>query len=97
MQFGKVISLPLSAFLCSVRLDRGWPLAFYVPGALSVVWFAAWSFLAYDGPAVHPRISTAEKLFLLANTDAPAAKLSVNPLIQVRRAAYVLDFVSLLA
>jgi len=47
-QFGTVISLPLSGWLCSIDFDNGWPLTFYVPSALAFMWFVAWFFLVYD-------------------------------------------------
>ena len=49
-QFGTVISLPLSGVLCNIELDNGWPWAFYVPGALGLLWFLGWVFLVYETP-----------------------------------------------
>jgi len=68
MQFGTVISLPLSGYLCEIQWDNGWPLAFYVPGSLAVVWFIFWVMLIFDGPDVHPRIAEDEKKYILDST-----------------------------
>ena len=59
--FGTVISMPLSGYICTAY---GWQWVFYVFGAIGVVWFVAWSFLAYDGPDVHPWISAEEKAYI---------------------------------
>ncbi len=67
MQFGTVVVLPLSGFLCQLQLDNGWPLAFYVPGVAGIVWFVAWYLLASDGPEDHPRIADDEKRFILSS------------------------------
>lgn len=67
-QFGTVIGLPLSGWLCSVPLDNGWPLTFYVPGIVGVLWFIGWALLVYDNPSVHPTISIEEKNYILAST-----------------------------
>uniref|UniRef100_A0A8C9Y7Z9 Sialin n=1 Tax=Sander lucioperca TaxID=283035 RepID=A0A8C9Y7Z9_SANLU len=51
---GTVISLPLSGEIC-FYLD--WTYVFYVFGAVGLVWFFLWSFLVFDSPNTHPRIS----------------------------------------
>lgn len=63
--FGTVVSLPLSGWLCSLDLWGGWPLCFYLFGALGVIWFVFWIFLVYDTPTAHPRICPQEKEFIL--------------------------------
>ena len=35
----------------------GWEIVFYVLGLLLVIWFCFWTFLCYNEPATHPRIS----------------------------------------
>ena len=35
----------------------GWEIVFYVLGLLLVIWFCFWSFLVYNEPGTHPRIS----------------------------------------
>lgn len=65
--FGTIISLPLSGWLCSLELDGGWPLCFYVFGGIGLVWFIFWMFLVYDTPTSHPRIDRQEQAFILAS------------------------------
>ncbi|XP_015838353.2 putative inorganic phosphate cotransporter [Tribolium castaneum] len=65
--FGTVISLPLSGWLCSLELDGGWPLCFYLFGFLGIIWFVFWCFLIYDSPSSHPRINPQERAFILAS------------------------------
>lgn len=67
MQFGTVVALPLSGFLCDLELDKGWPLAFYVPGFLGIVWFVVWWWTVSDNPEIHPRISDEERHMILSS------------------------------
>lgn len=60
-QLGTVISLPLSGEIC-FYLD--WTYVFYVFGAIGLVWFVLWAFLAFDSPNTHPRISERERLYI---------------------------------
>ena len=68
LTFGTLVGLPLSGFLCGISWDNGWPLAFYVPGALAVVWFFFWIVLVFEDPDVHPRISPEEKQYIKSST-----------------------------
>uniref|UniRef100_A0A1A9WA66 Major facilitator superfamily (MFS) profile domain-containing protein n=1 Tax=Glossina brevipalpis TaxID=37001 RepID=A0A1A9WA66_9MUSC len=61
---GTVISLPLSGWLCSLKFLGGWPLSFYLFGALGLIWFIFWMFLVYDKPSMHPRISSKERIYI---------------------------------
>lgn len=45
---GTVISLPLTGYICDTL---GWEAAFYIFGALGIVWFFFWVLLVYDTPA----------------------------------------------
>ena len=45
---GTVISLPLTGIICDTL---GWEAAFYIFGALGIVWFFFWVLLVYDTPA----------------------------------------------
>jgi len=58
---GTVISMPACGYLCEYV---GWESAFYVFGAIGIVWFIFWAFLVFDSPDKHPRISQKEKEFL---------------------------------
>lgn len=58
--------MPLSGYLASVEWMGGWPLAFYVFGALGIVWSVVWWLIVFDSPASHPRISNQEKEYIQA-------------------------------
>lgn len=62
--FGTVVSLPLSGWLCSLEYGGGWPLAFYIFGVLGLVWFVFWTWLVFDTPQLHPRIARSERLYI---------------------------------
>ena len=47
----------------------GWPLIFYVFGGAAIVFSIPWIFLVYDSPDKHPRISEAEKKYILSSTQ----------------------------
>ncbi|XP_014215607.1 sialin [Copidosoma floridanum] len=77
--FGTVISLPLSGWLCSLELWGGWPLSFYLFGSLGIVWYVFWLLFVFDTPAKHPRIDPQERAYIESlvetkeggNTDVP--------------------------
>ncbi|KAM4607677.1 sialin [Polymixia lowei] len=60
-QLGTVIALPLSGEIC-FYLD--WTYVFYVFGAVGLVWFVLWSFLVFNNPGTHPRISERERVYI---------------------------------
>lgn len=62
--FGTIVSLPLSGWLCSLEFMDGWPLSFYLFGALGLVWCFFWFTLVYNTPATHPRISHDERNYI---------------------------------
>ncbi|XP_028162756.1 sialin-like isoform X2 [Ostrinia furnacalis] len=43
----------------------GWASAFYVPGALTLLWCVFWWYLVADTPSDHPRITDAERKYIL--------------------------------
>nr|CAD7423052.1 unnamed protein product [Timema monikensis] len=66
--FGTIISMPLSGYLCSLDFLGGWPLSFYLFGGLSVLWFVVWLFVVYDTPESNPYITTEEKVYIQTMT-----------------------------
>ncbi|XP_076045681.1 putative inorganic phosphate cotransporter [Oratosquilla oratoria] len=64
IQFGTVITMPVSGWLCNTDFLGGWPSVFYIFGALGIVWGVFWYFLAYDLPEEHPRITQEELLYI---------------------------------
>ncbi|GBP26975.1 hypothetical protein EVAR_95761_1 [Eumeta japonica] len=59
---GTVVTWSLSGPLLE---NFGWDYAFYVPGLIGMVWCVVWWVLVYDSPTLHPRISEAEKAYIL--------------------------------
>lgn len=48
-----------------LAIHMGWPSAFFITGALGIVWIAAWALL-YDSPETHPRLSQSERDYIEA-------------------------------
>lgn len=61
---GTVIAFPLVG-LVSESKALGWQGSFYIIGASGCIWFLLWIFMAYETPQSHPKISTAERNFIL--------------------------------
>jgi len=59
----------------------GWRPAFAVPGCLGVLWLVVWRWLYYS-PALHPRISDAEREMIAA--DRADSELAGNPRLRWR-------------
>jgi hypothetical protein len=74
--FGTIVSLPVSGWLCSLDFDGGWPLCFYLFGFTGIIWFAFWCFLVYNTPSSHPRINPQEKAFILASIAPQVSRSS---------------------
>lgn len=62
---GNVIALPLSGFLCQNGFAGGWGSVFYIIGLSSAACIIVWALLTSNTPATHPRISDAEKNYIL--------------------------------
>ena len=67
ISFANVINLPVSAGLCATGIDGGWPMVFYVPGAVGLIWCVAFHLTCFSSPSHHPRISDTEKNYLIAS------------------------------
>ncbi|XP_074662009.1 sialin-like [Tubulanus polymorphus] len=63
---GNIFAFFISGILCQYV---GWSSIFYVIGGLILMWSILWFTLVYDSPELHPRISPAERSFILANTS----------------------------
>lgn len=73
---GTVVAIFVTGYISAS--SYGWPLVFYLAGALGFLWVIIFTFFSYDSPAEHPRISTAEKLYIekgLGHTDEKAVSL----------------------
>ena len=73
-----IINYPVSALLCFTDIDGGWPMVFYVPGSLAIIWCIIFFFLAANSPEEHPRISEKEKLYLRHNSCRNLMATKIN-------------------
>ena len=80
-QFGTVVTLPVSGWLCDSDFLGGWPSVFYVFGSLGLLWSIAWFFLVFDHPDTHPRISPEEKIYILKNCPAKKNQVLIATLV----------------
>lgn len=73
-QFGTVITMPVSGWLCDTDFLGGWPSVFYVFGGTGIIWGVGWYFLAYSQPELHPRISQEEKAYIANHCASSSGK-----------------------
>ncbi|AJX32148.1 MFS transporter [Burkholderia oklahomensis] len=81
---GALIAPPLVVWC---MLHGSWRIAFVVVGALGFVWSALW-FAFYRSPAQQPRLTAAERDYIVAGQEAPragAAKPSWGAIVKSRR------------
>ncbi|KAF5308048.1 hypothetical protein FQR65_LT06423 [Abscondita terminalis] len=60
--FGTVIGLPLTGWICGSWL--GWPFAYYIYGALGLVWVVMWFFLGKNSPSEHTNMDPIERKYI---------------------------------
>ena len=82
---GTVLCLTMSGILAA---NFGWECTFYVWGFCGIVWSMFWSFLVYDTPNDHPRISNEERNYINANvhmtdTNSTIEKLPRAPILKI--------------
>ncbi|XP_013930376.1 PREDICTED: vesicular glutamate transporter 3 isoform X2 [Thamnophis sirtalis] len=58
---GAVVAMPLAGVLVQYI---GWPSVFYTYGMFGITWYMLWLLQAYESPAVHPTISTEERIYI---------------------------------
>ncbi|VDP76340.1 unnamed protein product [Echinostoma caproni] len=61
---GTVLALLCSGFLIDSPFHGGWPLPFYVSGALAFIWLPTWIFLVSETPKTHSYITMGEKRYI---------------------------------
>ena len=84
ISFANMINLPFSAGLCATGIDGGWPMVFYVPGGLGLLWCLIFKFLCFSTPQNHPWISDLEKMYLVT-----CCKVIIFTIQKYRNAAYL--------
>ena len=63
-----------------IVLHLGWEWAFYLFGAVGVLWYLAWNRLVTAGPGSHPRISDAERAYLAEHAQTSGAVGDAPPI-----------------
>lgn len=93
---GTALTLPFAGFLVddgSVPGGGGgapsWPLVFYVLGGLGVAWSAVWLAFGASAPEELPRISAAERDYIVAHRGAAAAEGEAVPWLALLRSPAV--------
>ena len=74
---GSVVAMLLSSWLCEFSLGDGpgWPLAFYVPGLLSLVWVILWICFVTNSPDENRFISEGELRLIKNGADVIPRKV----------------------
>jgi len=82
---GTSVALVLTPlFVPWLTLHWGWPTAFFVTGALGLVWLVLWMLL-YRSPQVHPWVSTAELAHIQSDPPDPEIRISWLELLRHRQ------------
>ncbi len=71
-------------FVPWITLRWGWPAAFFVTGALGLLWLVAWQ-VTYSRPQNHPRVSPAELAHIQSDAPDPATNISWLELLRHRQ------------
>ncbi|XP_047486637.1 putative inorganic phosphate cotransporter [Penaeus chinensis] len=79
LDFGKMVGLPLTGWLCASGAFGGWPLAFYVFGGVGLLCGALWLLLVSDCPEAHPRISQEEKDYIVRHCGNKSGRTGPFP------------------
>jgi MFS transporter, ACS family, hexuronate transporter len=79
----------VGAILCPIAvpfmyLRWGWPVTFYVTGALGLLWVAMWWWL-YDNPEKHRRLSAAERNYIISGQAQAVEKKESVPWLSLLR------------
>ncbi|XP_063229145.1 sialin-like [Bacillus rossius redtenbacheri] len=73
--YGNSVGAAATFPLCGVLIAHlGWEYAFYVPGAVGLLWSLLWWLLVFDSPAQHPRISPRERRMIEAAVNPHLAR-----------------------
>lgn len=84
------IVTPLLVPWIVVSLGLGWRMAFYLTGALSLLWLVAWLGF-YRRPAEHPLVTPEERAWIEAEPEPQQAPVRWRALLRTRQAwAYIL-------
>lgn len=67
---GSSIGAALTYPMCGWIIDEwGWEWVFYTNGILGTMWYIWWLYCVFDSPEQHPRISEAEKEYIISRLE----------------------------
>lgn len=69
---GNVIAFPIAGWISASSI--GWPVVFYLYGAVGVVWSVIWLLVGSDSPAEHKTISTEERKYIESGIEGDEDK-----------------------
>ncbi|RWS15377.1 Sialin-like protein [Dinothrombium tinctorium] len=67
---GTLITMLLSGILCKHGFAGGWPSVFYTFGTVGLFFSLIWWYAIHDTPEHHPRVDSAEIIYIQNNIDA---------------------------
>lgn len=74
MFLGSIVGLGLSPQLIH---SLGWPSVFYIFGSMGLLWISAWKDKAASSPSEDPKVSSAERSYIMANTVSNSRPTSI--------------------
>ncbi|NXQ24468.1 VGLU3 protein, partial [Alaudala cheleensis] len=72
---GAVVAMPLAGVLVQYI---GWSSVFYIYGMFGIVWYVFWLLHAYESPAVHPTITSEERIYIEMSIGEGASPSNAN-------------------
>ena len=70
LNFGGVISMPLTGYLSQLDYLGGWPLVFYLTSAIHIIWFFFWIKFVRNCPEEHQTIGDEELQYITLNKNS---------------------------
>lgn len=71
---GLFLFYPLFGFV--IQWTYCWQSVFYLTAIFGIIWYFCWQYFVYDSPNLHPRISVAEKEYIMTSICSSAKHLS---------------------
>ncbi|XP_076468990.1 sialin-like [Babylonia areolata] len=79
LSVGGMLTFLVSALLCQVPVDNGWPFVFYFYGCQNLMLAALWCYLARDSPEAHPAVTDGELSYILAHRSGLRSAVKASP------------------
>ncbi|XP_071145544.1 sialin-like [Mytilus edulis] len=79
LDIGVIVAFTVSGWLCTLWNHHGWPLIFYVFGAISILWCVVWLFFFTDLPEENSFISKRELKYIMSERSSEVSKHTSTP------------------